>query len=65
MDSNKLRFRNKLALSYFSIRLTNANALRTKEITINNVLNKLKSLNISRIQNADIIKSNKLVITAK
>ena len=65
MDKDKLRFRNKTALSYFSIKLMNANALMTSEIQITNVLNMLKLSNNFKIENADIIKSNRLVITAK
>jgi len=65
MDKNKLRFRNKIALSYFSTRLTKADELITNEIVISNVLKRLKSLNISRTENADIIKKTKLIKTAK
>lgn len=65
MDKNKLRFRNRTALSYFSIKLINANKLIISEIKIINVLNMLKLLNNPNIENADIIKNNRLVITAK
>jgi hypothetical protein len=65
MDKNKLRFRNKTALSYFSIKLINANELITIEIQVINISNMLKSLNNPRIENVDIIKRNKLVTTAK
>ncbi len=65
MVNNKLRFRNKTALSYFSIKLINANELITIEIPMIAVLNMLKLLNNPRIENADIIKSSKLVTTAK
>lgn len=65
MAKNRPKFKNKTALSYFSIKLMNANELITSEIPIINVLNMLKSLNNSKIENADIIKSNRLVTTAK
>ncbi|WEK70202.1 MAG: hypothetical protein P0Y62_01360 [Candidatus Chryseobacterium colombiense] len=65
MDKNRLRFRNKTALLYFSIKLINANELIIIEKQVINVLNMLKSLNNPRIENVDIIKRNKLVITAK
>ncbi|GEN65748.1 hypothetical protein [Chryseobacterium rhizosphaerae] len=65
MNKDKLRFRNKTALSYFSIKLINANKLITIEVQINIVLNILKSLNKFRIENADIMKNNRLAATAK
>ncbi|WP_284461634.1 hypothetical protein [Chryseobacterium sp.] len=65
MNKDKLRFRNKTALSYFSIKLINANKLITIEVQINIVLNILKSLNKFRIENADIMKNDRLAATAK
>ncbi|OCA77957.1 hypothetical protein BBH99_10300 [Chryseobacterium contaminans] len=65
MLNNRLRFKNKTALSYFSIKLINVNELITSEVTINNVLNMLKLLNNSKTENADIIRNNRPVITAK
>ncbi len=65
VDMSKLMFKNKTALSYFSIKLINANALTTSEKTIINVFNMLKLLNISSSEREDIIKNIRLVITAK